>query len=448
MTDQALNKVTITQTELDKIMRGKNINFLIGAGASAPLYKTLKEKNDAFSFEEIITYLDNVSEDHVIAKKDLSINDVQDVQNIKDIMYVYYFMNWIYPMYDELDIDKNGLTETTKNYENLINALYQFLQNESNDRPKRINIFTTNYDLLFEKTFDQFLIKNPLTYFNDGSRGIFKKYISNKNFYLNVTHSGYNDNYRREIPTINLFKLHGSISWKLSDKNDSEIMVCEKNDLILEIKKNIGDLFKDQNWQKTQEEIKKIIENNPSLDDNSDQKNEKLKVLVEGLSSLVKDSKIPPAFFDDFQEKYRQLLIIDPSKHKFWKTVAEQHYYQSIRSFSYELEKEHVVLIVFAFSFADEHLRDIFKRSLLNPTLIVIFICYEEENQKWFKDNWFKGYQNIIFLPKEFSSENKGDFKYLLSLLGFLSKECIQNSSDKEQSSKNVPTTRVKNINE
>lgn len=115
-------------------------------------------------------------------------------------------------MYDELDIDKNELTETTKNYENLINALYQFLQNESNDRPKRINIFTTNYDLLFEKTFDQFLINNPLTYFNDGSRGIFKKYISNKNFYLNVTHSGYNDNYRREIPTINLFKLHGSIS--------------------------------------------------------------------------------------------------------------------------------------------------------------------------------------------------------------------------------------------
>lgn len=93
MTDQALNKVTITQTVLDKIMRGKNINFLIGAGASAPLYKTLKEKNNAFSFEEIITYLDKVSEDHVIAKKDLSINDVQDVQNIKDIMYVYYFMN-------------------------------------------------------------------------------------------------------------------------------------------------------------------------------------------------------------------------------------------------------------------------------------------------------------------------------------------------------------------
>lgn len=307
-----------------------------------------------------------MSEDHVIAKKDLSINDVQDVQNIKDIMYVYYFMNWIYPMHDEPHIDKNEPTETTENYKNLIDSLYQFLQNESNDRPKRINIFTTNYDLLFEKTFDQFLINNPLTYFNDGSRGIFKKYISNKNFYLNVTHSGYNDNYRREIPTINLFKLHGSISWKLSDKNHSEIMVCEKNDLILEIKENIYDSFKDQNkdqnWQKTQEEIKKIMENNHSSDNNSDQKDEKLKFLVKKLNSLVNNLKIAPSFFNEFQEKYRQLLIIDPSKHKFWKTVAEQHYYQSIRSFSYELEKEHVVLIVFAFSFADEHLRDIFKR--------------------------------------------------------------------------------------
>ena len=71
-------------------MLGKNINFLIGAGASVPLYKTLKEKNDDFSFEQIITYLDEVSEDNTIAKTDLSI---KDVQNIKDIMYVYYFMN-------------------------------------------------------------------------------------------------------------------------------------------------------------------------------------------------------------------------------------------------------------------------------------------------------------------------------------------------------------------
>lgn len=302
MTDQALNKHAITQTELDKIMRGKNINFLIGAGASVPLYKTLKEKNDDFSFEEIITYLDEVSEDHTIAKKDLSINDVQDVQNIKDIMYVYYFMKWIYPMYDESHIDKNEQTETTENYKNLIGSLYQFLQNESNDRPKRINIFTTNYDLLFEKTFDQFLINNPLTYFNDGSRGIFKKYISNKNFYLNVTHSGYNDNYRREIPTINLFKLHGSISWKLSDKHHSEIMVCEKNDLILEIKNKIDVLSEKQNWQKTQEEIKKIIEKYSPSDNNSDQKNEKLKFLVKDLNSLVKNLKVAPAFLMSFKK--------------------------------------------------------------------------------------------------------------------------------------------------
>ena len=30
------------------------------------------------------------------------------------------------------------------------------------------------------------------------------KYVSNKNFYLNVTHSGYNDNYRREVPTVKI----------------------------------------------------------------------------------------------------------------------------------------------------------------------------------------------------------------------------------------------------
>ncbi|EGQ2953395.1 hypothetical protein EAF39_11650, partial [Staphylococcus pseudintermedius] len=94
----------------------------------------------------------------------------------------------------------------------------------------------------------------------------------------------------------------------------------------------------------------------------------------------------------------------------------EQHYYQLIRSFSYELEKKQSVLIVFGFSFADEHIRDIFERSLLNPELLVILISYSASGQQQMK-KMYEGYSNIIFLPLDFN-EQIGDFKYLLYLLG------------------------------
>lgn len=196
--------------KLDRLMRGNNINFLIGSGASSGKYPTLSFGDNFPSFEDIVSdkCLDNIA---------------------KCIMYVYYFNKCILPMGNDLINEKldesEEARETIKNYRRFVEILYSFLQNESNELPKRINIFTTNYDCIIEKTFDEFLLQNPLVYFNDGSRGVFNKYISNQNFYLNVTHSGYNDNYRREVPTINLFKLHGSLSWKVTSDNETRILV-------------------------------------------------------------------------------------------------------------------------------------------------------------------------------------------------------------------------------
>ena len=99
------------------------------------------------------------------------------------------------------------------NYKRFISAITHFLQTEGSERPKRVNIFTTNYDLMFEWTLDKYIQDNSLIYFNDGARGVFCRYIDSKNYNLNVSHSGYYDRYIREIPTINLFKMHGSVSW-------------------------------------------------------------------------------------------------------------------------------------------------------------------------------------------------------------------------------------------
>lgn len=368
-------------SELDELIRGKNINFLIGAGASAPMYPTLSFGEKYPTFEDIASHMK-------ISKQ------------AKIFMYIYYFMNWLEPMSVSAQEFKNSFYDDPvfKKYKKLVKLFYDYMQCESNEKPKRINIFTTNYDLLFERAFDDFLFCNPLIYFNDGSRGVFTKYVSNKNFYLNITHSGYNDNYRREVPTVNLFKLHGSLSWELfKDK----IVVNEKNSIVYEIRNFINeiDIKLDQ--------VKDIIKSC---------KNEDVNLFVELLNDMVETLRLDDKLLDDFYNIYSKLPIINPNKYKFFETVSEQHYYQLIRSFSYELERKQSILIVFGFSFADEHIRDIFERSLLNPELEVILISYSKDGQNNLKE-MFAGYKNIKFLPDSFD-EQRGDFSYLLSLLG------------------------------
>ncbi|MEQ2401621.1 SIR2 family protein [Peptoniphilus hominis (ex Hitch et al. 2025)] len=367
--------------KLDELIRGKSINFLIGAGASVPIYPTLSFGEGYPSFEDIVS-------------------NSMLYQDSKTFMYIFYFMKWIKQMgiNSEEFVKLYSNHEVFINYKKLVKCIYEFLQTESNEVPKRVNIFTTNYDLLFERAFDEFLFNNPLIYFNDGSRGFFNKSINNKNFYLNVTHSGYNDNYRREVPTINLFKLHGSLSWKLED---NRILVNENNYLIDDIKQIIDNLNLDTI------KIENIFNECISTDTFE---------FIQKLNMKIKAENMRRDLLDNFFYQYSKLPIINPNKYKFFKTVSEQHYYQLIRSFSYELERKQAILIVFGFSFADEHIKDIFERSLLNPELQVILISYSKSGQKYLK-SIFGGYKNIIFLPEKFENNN-GDFKYLLSLLG------------------------------
>ena len=65
--------------EIDKLMRGKNINFLIGAGASVPLYPSLSFGENYPTFEEVVSN-NNISE------------------QAKIFMYIYYFARWIMQM--------------------------------------------------------------------------------------------------------------------------------------------------------------------------------------------------------------------------------------------------------------------------------------------------------------------------------------------------------------
>lgn len=303
---------------------------------------------------------------------------------------------------------RNNFPEVTENYNRFVNHLLDFLDRESNERPKRINLFTTNYDLNFEHAFDD-VARNRNAFFNDGGAGFIDRTLSSKNYFVTMQHSGVMDTFQREISCINLLKMHGSISWK---KDGDRILIDYPKGLSHKRDGPFYELFK-------QEQNHPFAHELSSYSEEIEKKNkafngEKLPMEV---SKLISDMNEEAASeLHEYAEAVRDLPIINPDKWKFRDTVLEQHYYQTIRLFSYEMEKPHTVLIIFGFSFADEHILEIFRRSLNNPTLKVILICHSEEAEKRLNSKIGETH-NIDYYPAKGNS-SAGDFKYLNSLFG------------------------------
>ena len=116
-----------------------------------------------------------------------------------------------------------------------------------------------------------------------------------------------------------------------------------------------------------------------------------------------------------FWTKYKELPIVNPHKWKFHETVFEEQYYQMLRLLSYELEKPDTVFITFGFSFADEHILNLVKRSLSNPTLQLFVCCFDQaEHEKM--EEYFTRNRNVqlIVIEKnlDFSAFNRDVFTF------------------------------------
>lgn len=207
------------------------------------------------------------------------------------------------------------------------------LQKENSILTKQVNIFTTNIDIFSEKALEKAGIE-----FNDGFHGRFNPKYDLGNFKKTYYKKSLHYENTSEIPVFNILKLHGSLSWEGKE----------------------GKTFFDRN-----------------LD------------LVEKVqSNISNDAK--------FKEFYKKLMIVNPTKKKFEDTVLGEHYYDLLRMYSNELEKESTVLFVMGFSFGDEHIRKMTMRAVnSNPTLkIYVFShdssandVYEEMKEKAINKN-------------------------------------------------------------
>ena len=356
---------------------GKNINFLIGSGASFGMIPTLSSN-----------YVDLIYGDLTIEEVLEKNKTDEDLQNI---VYLYYYHEILKKGYLEISEESTELKEkyeeVFKNYQKLLENLINLLQRESYQKEKRINIFTTNYDLFFEKVVDSLVGKYEF-YFNDGSSGNITKKLSMKNYHKKIYHTGIFDNFDREIPIINLFKLHGSVSWKyVNDKNN------KPHEIKVEYFETEGNYPKNLIKEVSNEEIenaKETIKNN------------------EDLKNKIKEVK---------NELFEKFALIFPEKNKFENTLYQEFYYQNLRQLSYELEKQNSILIVFGFSFADEHIAEIVKRACNNPTLNIYIFCYSLDTKNEILNNLkLEEFPNNIktILPED--NENI-DFKIFLKKL-------------------------------
>ena len=244
---------------------------------------------------------------------------------------------------------KNSLNReqstTLNNYKEFIGAISKILfERKSNILHKQATIFSTNYDLFIEKTTEQF---NNSLLINDGFKrtpSLSNKFIfATAEFFNTVYNTGNLFNYQVQVPSINLVKLHGSLNWQIENEN-----------------------------------------------------------IIHSLKYLTKAERLKDSTDTELITEFNNLFaIVLPRNDKFKETLLNQIYYDLLRIYANELDKENTLLIAEGFSFADKHIFEITKRALKNPTLKVIVFCFENDPSEYIDKFSSNNNVEIVFSENE-----------------------------------------------
>jgi SIR2-like domain len=230
-----------------------------------------------------------------------------------------------------------------RNFLKTLNAI--LLRRRSTLLGKEINLFTTNIDIFLETALEEIGLE-----FNDGFNGRFKPVFSLGNFNTSRFKRSLHFENLSELPVFNLLKLHGSLTWIMEDKRIVFSRDLAHVDRVNQVVLPSGCL------------VNVVAEST-------------LETLTEGVAGLAAHESLTT-----FLTAYEEILVVNPTKEKFKHTLLNQTYYELLRIYSNELEKDNSVLFVMGFSFADEHIREITLRAAnSNPTLIVYVIAHSSK---------------------------------------------------------------------
>lgn len=350
----------LTPERLRTIVESAHLNFLIGAGTSIPFFAPLGNIEDALT--------------------DLADTNAPDDARllVRASIQAYFFENVLLP--NTRVVEREASAESVlRSYATFVRTLNRILlRRHSTLLSKQANIFTTNVDMLFEVAMEELGID-----FSDGFSGKIRPKFDLSDFNTLRFRTGSRYEHRFEVPVFNLVKIHGSASWHQEEREDRRAdiyfdhgltLVKEVEGLLDAAKKHLLPVLIDPQPQGQGPTICSIKD----LVAAAEQYLESLELL--GTEETTATS------VGAFSEGYARLGIVNPDKRKFATTVLNETYYELIRRFANELEKENSVLFVHGFSFRDEHLRDLVLRAArTNPTLQVIVFCYSRDGLKDFE---------------------------------------------------------------
>lgn len=325
----------ISPDRLRTIVQDSHLNFLIGAGTPSVFFGLLGNVEDALT-----QVAESTVSDHVKAIVRASIQ-------------AYFFDSVLTPNLKVVDRHADAEAVLTS-YAKFLRTLNRILlRRHSSILAKQANIFTTNVDMVFEVALEQMGID-----FSDGFSGKIRPRFDLGDFNTIRLRMASRFEQRSEVPVFNLVKIHGSAGWR------QEMRSSERTEIIFD------------------HGLSLITGVQTALDAARDDLigiNKASEVDAVALISKVSSREVPPTV-TAFTDAYNKLGIVNPDKQKFATTVLNETYYELIRRFANELEKENSVLFIHGFSFRDEHLRDVVIRAARsNPTLQVIVFCYSRE---------------------------------------------------------------------
>lgn len=337
------------------LFSGCRVNFLLGAGFSSNLLGLLS--NNEIIFEATQKYQPKNEEEQ--KKKSI----------LSAFLYWSFFVRCINPISTKVVSYSSEFT-SYKTFGNILHRIFTERGNPALDR--QFNIFTTNYDPIIELIFD-----NSPCICNDGFEGRIEPHFSTDNYSKTYYRQAIFSNRKAEIPSVNLLKIHGSVTWSediIYDGIEYQNYISQ----ISQFTKTHSPLFDDS--------IVARIDAHFTANTLVEAEAQIISLFAEDVfDTLLSNADA----YNKFVQHYKMaFLIVNPTKEKFSDTLLNKNYYEMLRLFSNELEKENALLVVNGFSFRDEHILDLVKRSMVNPSLKILLFLYEEsklsEMQKLF----------------------------------------------------------------
>lgn len=351
----------ISPDRLRIIVQDSHLNFLIGAGTPSAFFGLLCNVEDALTEVAESTAGEGVK------------------AVVRASIQAYFFDSVLMPNLKV--VERHPKAEAVlASYARFLRTINRILlKRHSSILAKQANIFTTNVDMVFEVALEEMGID-----FSDGFSGKIRPRFDLGDFNTVRLRMASRFEQRSEVPVFNLVKIHGSAGWLQEQRTPerTEIIFDHGLSVVAEVQDALGAARGDL-----------IPIDRPSE--------------VDAAMLIAKaSSDVVPATIQAFTEAYDKLGIVNPDKQKFATTVLNETYYELIRRFANELEKENSVLFVHGFSFRDEHLRDVVVRAArFNPTLQVIVFSYSRDGladyHKLIPETEVKNSNILFVLPPE-----------------------------------------------